>query len=180
MGGSPGRQRRDQQLLVVRTGDPPEVLGRFFEAAFDAVYPYLARRCPGELTVAEDLTQETFVTAIRTLRSGAVDHLTVGWMVSAAQSRLIDHYRREARRSRHLRAVMTDVPVDQVEDGVVADERVLELLACLPASQRLDVVLHHLDGVPIREIAERTARSERAVESSLARARRTLRDKEMT
>lgn len=178
MRASPGGQRREQQALVVRPGDSPEAVGRFFDAALDAVYPYLARRCAGDSTAAEDLTQETFVTAIRTLRSGVVDHLTLGWMVSAAQSRLIDHYRREARRSRHLRAVVPDMPVVSVEDGVVADERIAELLACLPAGQRLDVALHHLDGVPIREIAERTDRSERAVESSLARARRTLRTQE--
>lgn len=179
VGGSLGRHRRDQQELVVRPGDAPEVLGRFFDAAFDTVYPYLARRCAGDLTVAEDLTQETFVTAIRTLRSGVVDHVGIGWMVSVAQSRLIDHYRREARRSRHLHAVMTDESVVHIDDGVDADEWIAELLACLPDGQRLDVALHHLDGVPIREIAERTDRSERAVESSLARARRTLRAQEM-
>jgi RNA polymerase sigma-70 factor (ECF subfamily) len=152
-------------------------LDAFFDAAFDAVYRYLARRCAGDLAAAEDLTQETFVTAVRTLRAGTLDHLTVAWMLSVAQSRFIDHYRREATRSRHLRAVEPAEPVHP-DDHVVAGEVVAELLACLPPGQRLDVALHHLDGVPIREIAEQTGRSERAVESSLARARRALRAQE--
>jgi RNA polymerase sigma-70 factor (ECF subfamily) len=162
-------------VVVVRLGDPPAVVGAFFDAAFDAVYSYLARRCVGDGTVAEDLTQETFVTALRSLRSGSVDHVSVGWMISVARSRLIDHYRREAMRSRHLRAVGGEAAADDVADVVVDGEMVGALLDHLPARQRLDIALHHLDGLSVREIAERTDRTERAVESSIARALRVLR-----
>jgi len=52
---------------------------------------------------------------------------------------------------------------------------VTELLAELPATQRLNVALHHLDGLSIPEVAAMTGSTTRAVESSLARARRALR-----
>jgi RNA polymerase sigma-70 factor (ECF subfamily) len=175
MGNAFGELSGEGQPLVVRAGDPPAVLRAFFDAALDAAYPYLARRCGGDSTLVEDLTQDTFVTAVRALRSGSVDHLTIGWIVTVAQSRLVDHYRREVRLSRHLRVVGPAEHVDRVDDAVIAEGMVVELLAHLPAAQRLDVVLHHLDGVPVGEIAERTGRTERAVESSLARGRRTLR-----
>lgn len=162
--------------LIVRHGDPPAALRSFFEAALGAVFPYLSRRCAGNSSVAEDLTQETFFVAVRSLRSGSVDQITVGWLLSVAQSRLIDHYRGQARLSRHLHVIASDDQVARVEEGVVADDAVADLLANLPAAQRLDVVLHHLDGVPVREIGLQTGRTVRAVESSLARARRTLRD----
>jgi hypothetical protein len=60
--------------LVVRPGDPSDELIAFFDAAFDVVHPYLARRGVGDAKVADDPTQETFVTAIRSLRSGSVEH----------------------------------------------------------------------------------------------------------
>lgn len=159
----------------MRPGDPPRVVDAFFDAALEAVYPYLARRCGADRGVVEDLTQETFVTAVRALQDGRVDHLTVGWMVTVAQSRLIDHVRGEERRTRHLRAIDLPARPADPETAVLGDEVVARLLGRLPPAQRLVVALHHLDGLSTAEIAEHTGRSVRAVESSLARARRSLR-----
>lgn len=168
-------QRGESGVLTVRPGDAPEVLRSFFEAALDAVHPYLYRRCGHDRATAEDLCQDTFVTAVRTLREGEVVELTVGWMLSVARSRFIDHCRRESRRERHLH-VIDGGRGDGVDDDVVASAAVTELLGELPASQRLNVVLHHLDGLSVSEVAATTGSSVRAVESSLARARRTLRE----
>lgn len=167
--------RRDStEELSVAPGDPADVLGTFFDAAMGEVYPYLLRRCGQDRATAEDLTQDTFVTAVRTLRGGRVDRLTVGWLIRCAQSRFIDHCRREDRRLRHLRLVSSPEP-DRMDDGVVDEMVVGERLAELPPSQRVVVVLHHLDGLTVPEVADRVGRSVRAVESSLARARRTMR-----
>ena len=46
-----------------------------------------------------------FVTAVRALRAGTVHELSIGWLITTARSRFIDHCRREARRDRHLRLV---------------------------------------------------------------------------
>lgn len=159
---------------VVRPGDNDQALRRFFKFSLDAVYPYLFQRCGHDRATAEDLTQETFVTAVRALREGRVDRLEVGWMVRTARSRFIDHCRSEARRERHLHPVPSAEAVD-VADGVVSEAAVVELLSELPPSQRLVTVLHHLDGMRVSEVASATGNSVRAVESSLARARRRLR-----
>jgi RNA polymerase sigma-70 factor (ECF subfamily) len=186
--GGPGRHGDDDRqdghvpiepgvATAVRPSDAPDVLRSFFEAVMDAVYPYVYRRCGHDRATAEDLCQDTFVTAVRTLREGKVEALTVGWMVSVARTRFIDHCRRESRRERHLHAIEggQSTSFDAVGDDVVESAIVTELLAELPASQRLNVVLHHLDGMPVPEVAAATGNSVRAVESSLARARRTLR-----
>lgn len=158
----------------VAPGDPADRLGEFFDHALGEVYPYLLRRCGHQRATAEDLTQDTFVTAVRALREGRVERLTVGWLIRCAQSRFIDHCRREDARRRHLHLV-PDAEPDAEDDGVVGAMVVTERLADLPPSQQLVVVLHHLDGLTVPEIAERTGRSVRAVESLLARARRTMR-----
>lgn len=166
------------ERLDVRPGDSPGRLTTFFDTALDIVYPYLSRRCAGDRRLAEDLTQDTFVQAVRTLQRGDVDRLTIGWLITSAQHRLIDHYRRESRRTRllHLLPSSDEEPSsDDPVDSVLAQETVAGLLGRLPAEQRLVTILHHLDDLSVREIATRTGRSERAIESSLARARRALR-----
>ncbi len=170
------QEHRDESgVAAVRPGDAPDVLRTFFEAALEAVYPYVYRRCGHDRATAEDVCQDTFVTAVRTLRAGEVEELTVGWMVSVARTRFIDHCRRESRRERYLHSIEGERS-DGFDDDVVGSAVVTELLAELPASQRLNVVLHHLDGMSVPEVAAATGSTVRAVESSLARARRTMRD----
>jgi RNA polymerase sigma-70 factor (ECF subfamily) len=158
----------------VAPGDPANVLGEFFDVSLGEVYAYLLRRCSWDRVTAEDLTQDTFLTAVRTLHDRQVDRLTVGWLIRCAQSRFIDHCRQEDRRMRHLRVVSSSES-DPLDDGVVGEMIVEDRLAELPASQRLVVVLHHLDGLTVPQVAERVGRSVRAVESLLSRARRTMR-----
>lgn len=131
--------------------------------------------------MAQELTQETFISAIRGRGrfDGRSDPMT--WIIAIARSRLVDHYRREAREERrHLRVVVQEI--SRAEGSAAdaawdADERasVLAALRGLPAEQPAALVLHHVDGLPVREVAGQLGRTESAVESLLARARRRFR-----
>jgi DNA-directed RNA polymerase specialized sigma24 family protein len=57
----------------------------------------------------------------------------------------------------------------------VARHRVHAALARLPAAQRAVVVLHHLDGLPVDDIATLIDRTPAATESLLTRGRAGLR-----
>jgi RNA polymerase sigma-70 factor (ECF subfamily) len=64
-------------------------------------------------------------------------------------------------------------------DAVDRQEQVLHLadaLARLPEDQRTVVELHHLQGMPLTELAERLGRTEAAVAGLLRRGRRRLRE----
>ena len=115
-----------------------------------------------------------FVAAVSALRRGVVESLTVGWMMTTARSRLIDHYRRLARMERPVQVVASRA-AEEPDGEVISADTVESLLSALPPAQRLVVVLHHLDGLPVPEVATLTGSSVRAIESSLARARRTMR-----
>ncbi len=56
-------------------------------------------------------------------------------------------------------------------------ELVMDILASLPEVQRTALVLQHLDGLAVQEIAEIIGRSMPATESMLARARRSFRSR---
>lgn len=149
-----------------------------YEDALPHVFGFLVRRC--DHSVAEDLTQEVFVTAARAMALGDGAKVTLPWLMTAARSRLIDHYRAEGRRERNLSlawSVRTDsvAPSAEASSGdrslSVATERAL---MALPTRQRVALVLHHVDDLPVAEVADRLGKSVRATESLLARARRRL------
>ena len=52
---------------------------------------------------------------------------------------------------------------------------VIGALRQLPAAQRAALILHHVDGLPVRDVAKALGRSASAVESLLARGRERFR-----
>jgi len=146
-----------------------------YRAALPQVYGYLLPRC-GSVTVAEDLTAETFMAAVAAVRQGQVRDLTVPWLVAVARHKLVDHWRRVARERRGLAAVERDQ--DDADDPW---EEILDLQAAhaallrLSVPQRLALTLRYLDGLSVPEVAEHVGRSVHATETLLVRARAALR-----
>lgn len=142
----------------------------FYDEALPRIYGYLLHRCGGARAVAEDLTQETFMAAIRELRRGRTVEAAMPWIYGIARHKLIDHYRREERMERLAAAEAVDPPASRLfaDDG---DERLSDALESLPVAQRAALVLRHGDGCSVPEIAEALGRSVEAIESLLVRAR---------
>jgi RNA polymerase sigma-70 factor (ECF subfamily) len=171
--------------LQVRLGDRLDTEERFWRLYAESlphVYGFLLRRCGKD--VAEDLTQEVYVDLARRARSGDdLDGLTTGWLISVARSRLIDHMRAEQRRTRKLRlawsaaepeqreGIVTPVEVDMADLGASTERA----LGALSTPERCALVLHHVDGMSVADVAGSMGRSTRAIESLLARARRKFR-----
>jgi RNA polymerase sigma-70 factor (ECF subfamily) len=148
---------------------------QLYDRALPQVYGYLVARC-GAVTVAEDLTAETFLAAVDAIRRGAVPDLTVAWLVGVARHKLADHWRRVAREERKLELVdgeRDDVvdPWDQALDVA----RAREVLARLGGHHRAVLTLRYLDGLPVPEVAAHLDRTVHATEALLVRARRAFR-----
>ncbi len=142
------------------------------------VYSFLASRCGGPGPVAEELTQQTFVEAVRKRRSfdGRSDVIT--WLCGIGRHKLADHYRRlERDERRQIQIVAEGRRREETSMWAVSDERdaIERALGGLPAAQRAALIFHHLDGMSTREIARLLGRGEGAVESLLARARTNFR-----
>lgn len=144
-----------------------------YDTHFDAVYGFLVKRC-GSVELAEDFVQEVFVAAAQRANDGEVP--APAWLYSVARSRLVDHWRREARRERKLRVVGARSGLDHedIAETVVSGERVLAALSSVPTDQRAALSMRYLDGRSVKEIAETIGRSVRATESLLVRARHNL------
>lgn len=155
--------------------DHPADLLALYDRALPEVYGYLVRRCPSS-TVAEDLTSETFMAAVDAARRGTVRQVTVPWLVTIARNRLVDHWRREARRERDLRLVAASFDELHEEPGFAFEhEAARRALGALGAHHRLALTLRYLDGLAVTEVAEQLDRTVHATEALLVRARRAFR-----
>ena len=147
----------------------------WYAAMLPSVYGYLLHRCGRDAQTAEELTQETFVAAVRSRHTfrGAE---TRPWLIGIARHRLLDHLRREARRERTFLRIFAKERPSVVWLG--SDEPDADLAAALgrvPAAQRAALILRYVDDLPVREVARLLGRNEGAVESLLSRGRERLR-----
>jgi RNA polymerase sigma-70 factor (ECF subfamily) len=145
----------------------------WYDATLPRIYRYLAARCAGDDTLAEELTQQTFVEAIRQRDrfDGRSDVVT--WMCAIGRNKLVDHYRRHGRDLRRHERLIADHP--QATEGpwraAEARDAVRAAVAVLPADQRLALLFRYLDGLSVRDVARALGRSEKATESLITRAR---------
>ena len=142
-----------------------------------AVYRYLFRLCGGEAALAEDLTQETFLTAVGRLKDGRGDEVSPQWLMGVARHKLLEHHRRAGREERRLRLVVTPARGEATgaEGRGTSHEEAVAMLKGLPGDQRTALALRYVEDLTVGEVAFAMGRSVRAVESLLARARRSLR-----
>ena len=151
--------------------DPGRVLLALYGEALPAVYGYLRRRVDRD-SAAEDLTSETFLAAVTTIRQRLVREVTVAWLIGIARHKLVDHYRSAAREERNLHAIERDT-VEILDPWTTAlrDDLVQATLVGLGAHHRCALTLRHLDGLSVPEVANTLGRTVHATEALLSRAR---------
>ncbi len=154
--------------------DDDDAFRSWYATALPRVYGYLFKRCGDRSALAEELTQETFIEAIRGRDrfDGRADETT--WIISIARHKLADHYRRLAREERrHLKLVARHHRETREDPLSFVDDRrdVADALNRLPAMQRAVLILHYLDGLPVTEIGRELGKSDAAVESLMSRGR---------
>jgi len=155
--------------------DQGPALLALYDSALPQVYGYLVRRCDGA-TVAEDLTAETFLAAVAAVQKGSVPSLTTAWLIGVARHKLVDHWRRQARDQRNLRAV-ADEPTEDPDpwDAHLDASLAHDVLGRLGAHHRSALTLRYLDGLSVPDVAEHLGRTLHATEALLVRARLAFR-----
>ena len=141
-----------------------------YDEHVDELYRFVQRRCRDH-GLAEDITQDTFMTA---LRNHDVNEISIGWLKRSARNRLVDVLRRQSKYASKLRLV-GHRNEDVVETDVAERLRVEGALDQLSIEHRLVLTLHYIDGSTVGAIASDLDRSLKSVEGLITRARRQLR-----
>lgn len=128
-------------------------------------------------TEAEDLAQETFLAAWRSLPRFRGDAAFSTWLYGLARSRCADHARRAAVRPRLARrAPDTAEPAAADPSGRGLAHAILQAAAALPEAHRQAVLLRDLQGLAYEDIAELQGVPVGTVRSRIASARSRIAD----
>ena len=110
------------------------------------------------------------------VQRGTVPELTIAWLVGVARHKLVDHWRKQARDERQLKAVEElAVPWEDPWEAQLDVVTARAVLAQLGPQHRAALALRYLDGLPVAEVAEQLDRTVHATEALLVRARTAFR-----
>lgn len=140
------------------------------------VYSYAASRVGRD--EAEDITADVFHAAARAVIRGDSGQVTPAWLMAVVRNKVIDHWRRRERRHGKLHLLRAIGNTADPSEHVIADaesHRVIMALEKVSKRHRLLLMMHYVDGLTSRELADLLGLTIVAVESALARARRSFR-----
>jgi RNA polymerase sigma-70 factor (ECF subfamily) len=173
-----GSMQRAEPVATDRLFVDEATFRAWYEGALPRVYGYLLHRV-GDSELAEELTQQAFVEAVRKRATFRGESEPTTWVIAIARRKLIDEFRRRDRRERgRLGLRVHEVAVEPTDNSMSAADSARDIqlaLRQLPVLQRAAVVLCYVDGLSVREAGNHLGKSEGATESLLSRARAALR-----
>ncbi len=163
---------------LARNGDK-EAFGQLYDHYQPSVYRFLYYRV-GSVTLAEDLTAETFFRALRSMHSFRWQGKDFGaWLMTIARNLTADHFK--AGRTRLEQTTEDMQTLDTTSEGpeievlsALTNEALLRALGELPTEQRECLIMRFLQGLSIAETAEILGRSSGAVKQLQLRGVRNL------
>jgi RNA polymerase sigma-70 factor (ECF subfamily) len=166
-------------VLDAKSGST-ESFGTLYDRYVDLVYRYIYFRV-GSHQLAEDLTSETFLRALRRISDFTWQGRDFGaWLVTIARNLVADHFKSGRYRLEIPTGEIIDVPLDGShipENAVVTaiiNDRVLRAVRELNPEQQECVVLRFLHGLSLAETALIMGKKSGAIKALQFRAVRAL------
>ena len=151
--------------LARRAVNDPEAFTELYHRYLPGIYRYHLART-GHVQEAEDLTAQTFLTALESIRSFRGQGNFSSWLFGIASHKLVDHYRKSR----------TELPLEEVEDlqsPIPLPEeaalqhlelaRVVRVLRLISPERAEALVLCFFGGLSLAEAAQVVGKSEAAV-----------------
>jgi len=185
-----GSDARDREWGAVRDeyGVTDAHLVQWAQDGYDEAFELLVRRhrlrayrvalrLTGSPADAEDVAQDAFVQAWRSLHRFRRDAAFTTWLYRIVTNVALNRVQRQ-RETPHDVTVLEQRPTletpEQVSEANEALERLQSALTALPFDQRAPLVLHALEGCSYEEVADILRITVPAVKGRLHRARRDL------
>ena len=150
----------------------------WYEAEYAPLEAYVLWRCGSLRDLADDVLQDTWLTAVRRIRrfdpAAGSFH---GWVCGIAGNVIRNHLRSRRRRAASQEPLNGE---PGHADASVTDreraERIAAALAQLPERYEAVLRMKYLDRRTVAEIASESGETEKAIESLLSRARAAFRE----
>ncbi|ACL75293.1 RNA polymerase sigma factor [Ruminiclostridium cellulolyticum] len=151
-----------------------------YQAFVDDIYRYIFLRTGLDTTLAEDMTQEIFLNVFKGMDEfkGLCSNRT--WVFRIAKNRLFDFYRKQYRQKIEFADIddpLTEGLSDPEQDteklmeSALESQMVCDCLNNIPGHYRITLMMKYVDGKSVKQIAELTDKSPKAIESLLHRSK---------
>lgn len=183
-------ERADEELVAAAAAGDRAAFGELMARYQDRIYGF-ALRFTANPTDAEDVTQETFLKAYRSIRRFRGDAKFSTWLYQIAKNQCINRFHRGRRRFVHRSVSLDEVGLDQglpllqletdapsPEATSIADETHAQLAAAIASLEphyRAALILRDVEDLDYGEIAQILAVPVGTVKSRIHRARAELR-----
>lgn len=174
-GNARGRRADTEASLVARAKKSRNAFDELYERHAPTIYRYLCRRL-GDPTTAEDVLHDVFVSVLRALpryterRGIPFEH----WLLRIATNTA----NRTLRRSPHVVSIQTIDSASLPDRDAQRQQSPIEVMVALQSlsvRQQSVLVLHHVEGLSVDQVASVLGCRAGTVKSRLHRAREALR-----
>jgi RNA polymerase sigma factor (sigma-70 family) len=169
-----------RSLLMKGLDGDADAYREFLQALSTHLRAFLRRRLNRWPDEVEDLLQEALLAVHNQRHTYDTDAPLTAWVHAIAKYKMIDWLRRREGREM-LNDPLTDATEQAAElfssaeaDAAEARRDLDQLLAQLPAQQRMTIVHTKLEGLSVRETAELTGMSESAIKVAVHRGLKAL------
>jgi RNA polymerase sigma-70 factor, ECF subfamily len=183
---SPDRVQREGLLRGAVLAGDENAWRIWYQETFCDLYRYVRWRCGGRRDWADEIAQETWLTAVRRIRRfDPRQGRFSAWLRGIAVNLLRNHLRKQRKTAKFQQPSGGEIDedgrlncrrADQQEEQLQRQQRVAAALDAL--SEREEAVLRakYLDGLSVAQIAADRGETPKAVESLLTRARQAFRE----
>ena len=165
----------ERQLVAAILRNDRKAAAQLVALHADAIYGYVRHRLAPRHDLAEDMVQDVFLAAFESLAHFRGTSSLRAWVLGIARHKVEDFYRRQLRAPGVLEeeeepvfdAPLPDESIDRERAGV----KTQQVLEELPEPYRFVLLWRYWEDRSVREIAQATGKTEKAIERTLARAR---------
>ncbi|HEX4654306.1 MAG TPA: ECF subfamily RNA polymerase sigma factor, BldN family [Mycobacteriales bacterium] len=158
-----------------------QAFGELYDRYVDVVYRYVHYRV-SSTALAEDLTSETFLRALRRISSYTWQGRDFGaWLVTIARNLIADHYKSGRYRMEVATSDLVEAGADRSEEGPegavlagLTNAALLEAVKQLNSEQQECIALRFLQGMSVAETAQIMGKNEGAIKALQYRAVKSL------
>jgi len=166
----------NEQILVEAIKNGHELaIEYWFKNYYQKLYKLALQKLPSP-SIAEEITQETFINCLRSITLFKGDSSLLTYMQSILRHEINDFYRK-----RYAKKFIQIIPLSEFlldheyKDAHETAEMVKLVLKKMTNQSRELLIKKYVDEKKIKELAEEWGRTEKAIESELFRARKEFR-----
>jgi RNA polymerase sigma-70 factor, ECF subfamily len=153
----------------------------WYDETFDELLRYVRWRCGGRADWADEVVQETWMTAVRRIRRFDPDRASFAtWLWGIAANVLRNHLRRQKTLRRRVGPLdgqpLVAVDKEHEDERREQSRRIMRTLDALPEQYETVLRAKYVERQSVAEIAAASDETAKAIESRLGRARRAFRE----